>query len=429
MKTNLNTPYYFSFLLLTLFSCTLIFSYVNSIVPIWGHSGFQLEFSISKTIICLLIYIFFINPILYKLYSNTLYYFMIFLITASQIIPDLILYSLGNYSYKPVFLTLLILPIALTLKNIKFKTPNIILKLKRKKINWSIIYIALTIALLIPIILVFKLNINFNLLLLQDIYLQRSLSRESTSSLMGYTIPWLAKILIPTLMIFFLSQKKKVLALTTLILLVYIFLVTGHKSYLFSIFIILFLFIFSKKYHLQINKILILYTSLILLGIIIGNILEINMISGLITRRIFFIPSLLKQYYFEYFSNIDPLYLSESIFRSFTTYNLPESIPNTIGYEYFNSWKTNANNGIISDGYINFGIPGVIIYEIILCILLLLFSSANISPQYTGLFFLINQHISNGYLSTLLLTNGGFLLIILSLTLLKNTNRKIIPIR
>jgi len=136
-----------------------------------------------------------------------------------------------------------------------------------------------------------------------------------------------------------------------------------------------------------------------------------NMFKSIFVRRVFFVPSLLNEFYFDFYKD-SHLYLSHSIFSSFIDYNYDMSPAHTIADVYFHKPKMNANNGIISDGFMNFGYAGVVIYSLIFSLIFAFINSIKLNPKYFGLFVFYMLTFISSALLTVMLTHGFFLVLI-----------------
>ena len=81
-------------------------------------------------------------------------------------------------------------------------------------------------------------------------------------------------------------------------------------------------------------------------------------------RRVHFSSALLDICYLDFFKD-NYLYWSESVLKSFLDYPYDVQATHLIGDVYFKRPDMSANNGFISDGYMNFGSTGVFINIII----------------------------------------------------------------
>jgi hypothetical protein len=100
----------------------------------------------------------------------------------------------------------------------------------------------------------------------------------------------------------------------------------------------------------------------------------------------------------------------------FLNYPFDVEPPFIIGEHYFSKPEMSANNGIISDGYMNFGVIGVVIWSIILVMILKLLDSLTVNKNkyiLWPLIFLGIKSLIDGALLTSLWTHGFFLTILL----------------
>jgi len=228
--------------------------------------------------------------------------------------------------------------------------------------------------------------------------------------------------LLPLFFVYFLFRKKKLFAIITGIFIILNFSIEGHKTIIFNLFICL------LGYWLYNEKRITLFSwgfSLIpffalLQYIVTGkyNILDI------LVRRVLYVPAYLNYHYYDFFSTHDFDYFRQSFLRHFgfvSPYKNP--IPRLIGELYFKDPTANANNGLFSDAWLNFGIVGVLVFPFILVILFKIMDSASrevnakllIFPVVITVFTLISGTLTSG-----LLTNGILILIVCLLALPKN---------
>jgi hypothetical protein len=134
----------------------------------------------------------------------------------------------------------------------------------------------------------------------------------------------------------------------------------------------------------------------------------------------------LDSFYFDFFED-NPLYWSGSIGRNFIEYRYDKPIPYVIGDVYFNDPEMASNNGIVSDGFSNAGILGVIINGLFLGFYISVIKSLNISHKFYGLYFLLLISIISSSLPVVLLTHSGIALLIFALLFQKNTTKFDLP--
>jgi len=138
------------------------------------------------------------------------------------------------------------------------------------------------------------------------------------------------------------------------------------------------------------------------------------------SRRIFFIPAFLNECYFDLFDG-KPIHLSQSILSGFVHYPYELDTPNLIGQVYFGSPLTHANNGMISSGFMNFGMLGAICTPILASAIISFINSLRISPRYFGVTFLIFFNFLSSYFLTSLMTHGILIILLIFIFFLKDT--------
>ena len=92
--------------------------------------------------------------------------------------------------------------------------------------------------------------------------------------------------------------------------------------------------------------------------------------------------------------------------------------PFLIGEEYFNNPMISANNGFISQGYMDFGYAGVVGYILLIVLIWWYFNSLDVHPAYSGMFLILFFSFVSSFWTTVLVTHGAFWLILLAYFLL-----------
>ncbi len=272
----------------------------------------------------------------------------------------------------------------------------------------------------LPFLLECKNNLNLNVLSFTDIYDVRKENSGHFFLFSGYLFSWLSKVILPILFVYSMIKRNFVISFITLFILLYLFVAMAHKSIFFGIFLVVFFYFFEdykKKTFFFLLVIIIGFAASHFLYYSKGMILP----ESLLVRRVFFVPALLNTFYFDFFKN-EPLYFSYSIFRNFVEYKHELPPANLIGLNYLNSLETFANNGFISDGYMNWGLKGTVFFAIILSFIFKLFDVIKIDSRYFGVFFLAIFTTISSALFTSLLTHGILLLIFLSMFVLQKNN-------
>jgi hypothetical protein len=138
-------------------------------------------------------------------------------------------------------------------------------------------------------------------------------------------------------------------------------------------------------------------------------ILDQLLLGSLFIRRVYFVPSYLTFVYYDFFSNNDFIYWSNSFGAAFSDYSYSISPAKVIG-EYIDT-EANANNSFLSTGYMHAGIAGIGLYGVIIGFLFRVIDSIAASgvPPWVAISILIvpsQSMLISADLPTSLLTHG-----------------------
>lgn len=349
-------------------------------------------------------------------------YGITFLLFIFFLIPNLVIFEFMESPRAIIYGIVYTIILLLTLKSAKISIaiPEFSVK---NKIYWML---AITILMLIPCVLVYKNNLHYELFFFnsQKIYDIRAGNFGKESFLSGYFFSWLVKIALPVLLVFGIIFKKKFLIFLSIACLLYLYLTTAHKSVFIGIFAIL-LLCFYKKYSSKIFYLLLGLLSLCFISRFVSSEMDNLMLESIAVRRTFFDPALSNIYYFDFFKN-DQIYLSHSVFKSFIPYPFEEIPEKIISEKYFNFPNGNANNGLISDAFMNFGTIGILFYGFVFALLIRLFDSFRINSSFFGIFLVIIYTFISSFFLTTLLTHGVLLFLIISVFFLREPDQPIL---
>lgn len=412
----------FQILILLVILCLLLsVVYTFFVAETYSYMGFSSNFSFSRLLVSfsiLLFTLFLINWV--KI--NDFIYFVGIIYFVLAIIPSSITYTNQLINISILFSHYFIFYSIFLIGNY-IHIPDKFFSIKEN--NRLILIVLLSFFMLIPFVIKFLPYINLKNLLLQDIYESRAIQAKINTPFYGYTYSVLTKVLIPILIVYSLVHKKYKILLFGVFSLIFLFLCGAHKSVLLgSILLLIFYFgnvVNKLKFFLSLTIITIVSFSVFY---IIDN--EFNLPLSIVARRAFFVPSLLDSFYFDFFED-NPLYWSGSIGRNFIEYIYDKPIPYKIGEVYFNNPKMAANNGIVSDGFSNAGVLGVIINGLFLGFYISVIKSLNISHKFYGLYFLLLISIISSSLPVVLLTHSGIALLIFAFLFQKNTTKFDLP--
>lgn len=174
----------------------------------------------------------------------------------------------------------------------------------------------------------------------------------------------MAKTCIPILIIFYLSVRKRLIAVLLCLAQVLLFSMDGGKSSLFSLLIALVLFFVFKK--ISIEPILWCITAFLLVSILEMQVIGTDNLLNYGTRRLFFVPSVLNFDYFSFFSSHPIDFYRQSLFSKigFASF-YPIPIANVIGLNSLGDASIYANNGLYADAFANLGFIGMLVMPIV----------------------------------------------------------------
>jgi oligosaccharide repeat unit polymerase len=242
---------------------------------------------------------------------------------------------------------------------------------------------------------------------------------------MNYLLTWQVWVINIYLILHFLLNKKYKLIFIPVFIQFFIYLSTGHKTYLFLMLAIPFLFyMINKKFFYAV--LLLAINSLILISWIEFNIVDTPWITSLFTNRLLFLPSQISFQYYEFFSNNELMLLTHSLFSLFGNSGYSIHPIQIIGIVYYGgNWP---NTGYFGDAYMNFGIVGIFVFSMLFGFLLVIFDSFalknNLARLVKVMSVLFVMYFTSGGLLTSLL-NGGILLLLLLLFIYNNRQVKI----
>ncbi|WP_396591184.1 hypothetical protein [Allomuricauda sp. R78024] len=268
----------------------------------------------------------------------------------------------------------------------------------------------------VPYLIIYGPHINLKNLFLIDVYQTRGVMSKLSNPYFGYTYSIFTKIIIPLIIVFSLELKKRIWVLVGALYLILFYLFGAHKAVYGGLLVVLVFYRFSYS---QSVKFIVKYSALFAVACLLLAWMNLDYPWILTFRRIHFIPTLLDICYTDFFDG-QPLYWSESILKRFLEYPYDVRHTNLIGEVYFNRPDMSANNGLISDGFMNFGTLGVVINIFLISIYFMVLNSLKIPAKYFGLFVLVIFSFISSSLFTVLLTHGAFALLFVAIFLLND---------
>lgn len=247
----------------------------------------------------------------------------------------------------------------------------------------------------------------------KNVYDVRVSADYSGSRLEAYFFSSVTKFLIPCMAILFFKGKNYFLLLCCIILILYSYTLGNVKSVLFG-FIIALIFANCDTYEDMFKRVGIFFTSLVSIGMLEDYILDTYIIHDYFVRRVILFPPVIGSYFFEFFQN-RPLELMAIIGDNTL---IPEgySVSQYIG-AYHMPYFTNPSSGVLIQGFVNFGLFGVVVWSCIWSLLLSVLIISRVPAYFIGLVVYIIYLSNTAFLTTLLFTHsllfGVFLIALL----------------
>lgn len=210
-------------------------------------------------------------------------------------------------------------------------------------------------------------RLNFNLL---KVYEVRAEYVQSLGPFMGYLVPWQANVFNIFGLVYALKRRNYWLLGIAIIAQLFLFGMTGHKSFLLAPFLAGGVYVIWKKKN-AITWIITGACLLVTASYVYFLITKDEFLPSLFIRRLFFVPARLHVLYYDFFSQSDhPFFmLSDSILRFIVEnpYKMPMVRVIALTYWGREFWP---DVGYLGDAYGNFGIFGMFLFSIILGIVL-----------------------------------------------------------
>ncbi len=198
--------------------------------------------------------------------------------------------------------------------------------------------------------------------------------KNAASFISNYGLLWLAKVIVPLFWGWGLYKKSKIIIVLSLITQIGLFAISAHKSFLFGLVFIYFVYWISIRPHsgMWFLRAIVGFT---VFSSILFYLVEIDIFVSIIVRRVFIVPGMLSGFFLEFYSN-NPLALYANNFLSDvfnTVYNTSPAF--TVGKAYFGRVETSANVNFWGDAFGNMGYLGLIIITLLLNIILIMINA------------------------------------------------------
>ena len=250
-----------------------------------------------------------------------------------------------------------------------------------------------------------------------------SLLREENniSGFSGYLLNWCARSLMPLFLAYYMSIKKKSWAIFISILQVSLYFSYGNKTFLLSV-LYLIIISYSLKGGWRFWKILpIAFFGLNVLALVFYLFHISNMPLFLFPFRTLALPSAGQYSYFEYFNIFDKLHFGGSFLGNLfgVRYNYSQSIGRVVSL-YMSGRVSNANTGLFSYAYADFGYFGMILASLAMVVIFrIVDNSTTHIPKYLTVGAMSYQMVCLNDTNLMInLNTGGIIMSIIMLIIL-----------
>jgi len=387
-------------------------SYLNIISPLYEYSGFLVNLSVARYCLSWLIYLCAFIFVTARLIKVSDYFFVTALLSIIAPLTSLVGLD-SSRSIFPVLVVVLSIFIIYAITRIK------LISFSRLPTIKNGCRIAIFTASLFVVALMFwyyiagvKFNLDFS-----KVYDFRADNAElSSRGILAYTNNWTYKIFNIFLIGFALHYKKYLVVVMLVLIQIFFFAATAHKSVLFLPFLMLGVWFYFRKT----NSLVILplaFSGIILMTLASYYLLDDIWLSSLFSRRVFFVPANLTFVYFDFFSQNPQVLWSNSVFSSFVTYPYDISMTHVVG-RYLGKEDMGANNGFIASGFAHAGLLGVLFYALIIGFILRFLNDVtrNLMPIWLAVGLTIvplRDLLVSSDLFTVMLTHGLIVTLIL----------------
>ena len=220
-----------------------------------------------------------------------------------------------------------------------------------------------------------------------------------------YILRYAIFVMIPFLLTNALCKKKYISIAFYSFLTIYVYLYTGMKSYIFMLPLIIAATIWSARKAFYYESFLSFSLGAALIVLLYNCNGLINKIYSFFIRRVMFVSANNKFKYFDFFSKNPKMGMAGELPRWMIQIKnpYPEGIGYIISEVYYNRPEMNSNTGFMVEGYMRFGILGMIVVFFTFAILLLLIDNLQLKSSYQaaiGISIFNIFILSDGYLLT-----------------------------
>lgn len=416
------------FLLVNLLKITFDIAYFYYVVPIWEVYGFINNISYNYYFLIL-----FATPLPFLINnrSNNPSNFFICILLLGIMMPISTLAAFGAIPMTWYFCNLMFFIIVTSVD-------RLIVDYRFKDLSTKFLSFSNTLSfLLITIFFIYISSYGFSInpeLLSFDSFLiygiRDAFNASSVSGVKAYIFENFSSLILPASFAYAVLFNRYLMMTSCIFITLVIFSTDAMKGTLIApILSGLIMLLFKKKViinQLDFLKVSFLASSMLLIILLLTK--DTLFISAIVYFRTVFLPSMISSFYFDFFQFNDFTYFADTgIISFFTGDSYPLNVKKMVASNYlYKNPATNMNVGLVGDGFLKMGFLGIFITSLVLSIFLKLineFGKDKNTILIKSMFFYPFYALINGSLYTIILTNGLFLSLILTIFLEKNSER------
>lgn len=251
---------------------------------------------------------------------------------------------------------------------------------------------------------------------LANVYSTREMWTSLSWPLLGYLVPWQGNAINPALLALGLHRRSRKTIGIALLLQLFLFGMTGQKSFLFAIVLVVGVYAIYR-YRSPLPLILLGACAVVVFSYAVYEVSGSHMIPSTFIRRLFFVPARNHAIYYDFFS--DPMhpkiFLSNSFLAPLIDYPYEMTVTRVIAWAYWGK-DFSPNVGYLGDAYAQFGGPGMLLFSAILALVLRMIDSLRRSGEIrlaAAIIAMPGMALVNSALFTTLSTHGFLLAMLL----------------
>lgn len=433
------------FLVVFLFRVTLELNYVFVISKMylthdlltWGV--YKLEVVGYKYLLSWIINIFFIiliqKFIIINLRSSS--EIILFALFMMSFIPSISLYGLANISnqylaYFLLFWLVLVFFTNIFRSSIQYDGIKNIMPDKNNKKLLILGLILICISIICIYIYYNGFTINFTLNTEEQYKIRHAIYAQGENKLINYIRNWSMSIIIPLAAIIFISKKKWLFVLFMVLLQVLLYGIDMQKMALLILPASVFAYLFYKENMINLVPIILVLFNVLSFVEFYG--LKSRFILNNLIIRLYYIPAILSNCYFEYIEETHYYVVpASSIFSRLgliKDYHYNIGLSYMIGEKYFGTSDISANTGMFGSAY-SYGIFGVILIPVIYALLFVILDKVTKGLKINIFIsiILLEVYAITGVSIFVVLLPYGFIIALLILSVLKKNKGYFNPIK